>query len=63
MIVHPEYQKKGIGSKILTLLTDKCKESGIKWVQLSCARGKIDFYKKFDFLERPIDGPGMYKFI
>lgn len=33
MIVHPEYQKKGIGSEILDLLTDKCKESGIKWVQ------------------------------
>jgi len=30
---------------------------------LSCARGKIDFYKKFGFLERPIDGPGMHKFI
>jgi GNAT superfamily N-acetyltransferase len=63
MIVHPEYQKRGIGSEILNLLTDKCKESGIKWVQLSCARGKIDFYKKFGFKERPVDGPGMHKFI
>ncbi|KHF38204.1 GNAT family N-acetyltransferase [Halalkalibacter okhensis] len=63
MIVHPEYQKRGIGSEILNLLTDKCKASGIKWVQLSCARGKVDFYKKFGFQKRPADGPGMHTFI
>lgn len=63
MIVHPCYQKKGIGSKVLNLLVEKCKASGIKWVQLSCAKGKIDFYKKLGFQERPIDGPGMQKFI
>ncbi|GAE27798.1 acetyltransferase [Halalkalibacter wakoensis JCM 9140] len=63
MIVHPDYQNRGIGSKILTLLTEKCQESGINWIQLSCAKGKVDFYKKFDFQERPVDGPGMYKFM
>jgi len=63
MIVHPEFQNKGIGSKVLNLLIEKCKLSGIKWVQLSCAKGKKDFYKKLGFQERPIDGPGMQKFI
>lgn len=63
MIVHPDYQKRGIGSKVMNLLTEKCKECGIKWIQLSCAKGKVNFYKKLGFQERPVDGPGMQKFI
>lgn len=63
MIVHPDYQKRGIGRNVLNLLLEKCKASGIKWVQLSCAKGKTDFYKKLGFQERPVDGPGMQKFI
>ena len=63
LIVHPDYQQRGIGSNVLNLLIEKCKESGMKWIQLSCAKGKIDFYKKLGFHERPDDGPGMEKFI
>ncbi len=63
MIVHPDYQKQGIGSKVLNLLMEKCESGGIKWVQLSSAKGKTGFYKKFGFEERPVDGPGMQKFI
>jgi predicted GNAT family N-acyltransferase len=63
MIVHPDFQKQGIGSKIMDTLIEKCKSSGIKWIQLTSAKGKQEFYKKFDFQERPIDAPGMQKFI
>lgn len=63
LIVHSDYQKRGIGSEILKRLIDICKENGIKWIQLSCARGKMDFYKKYGFQERPADGPGMQKFL
>ncbi|SHM46018.1 GNAT family N-acetyltransferase [Gracilibacillus kekensis] len=63
MIVHPSYQGKGIGSKIMSLLIEKCTSSGIKWIQLSCAKGKKDFYKRFDYKERSPDAPGMQKFI
>jgi GNAT superfamily N-acetyltransferase len=63
MIVHPDYQKRGIGRKVLNLLIEQCKASGIKWIQLSCAKGKKDFYKKLGFQERPVDGPGMQMFI
>ncbi|WP_231735331.1 GNAT family N-acetyltransferase [Gracilibacillus massiliensis] len=63
MIVHPIYQGKGIGSKIMSLLIEKCTSRGIKWIQLSCAKGKKDFYKRFDFKERLPDAPGMQKFI
>lgn len=63
MIVHPAYQKNGIGSQILTILIEKCQTEGMKWVQLTSAQGKMDFYKKFGFEERPADGPGMQKFL
>ena len=59
MIVHPDYQNRGIGRNVMNRLIEKCKDSGIKWIQLSCARGKVDFYKKLGFEERPVDGPGM----
>lgn len=63
LIVHPNYQGKGIGSEVLKRLIDQCKENGMKWIQLTCAQGKVEFYKKFGFEERPTDGPGMQKFI
>lgn len=63
LIVHPDYQKRNIGSEILNLLTEKCKSSGIKWIQLTCAEGKADFYKKYGFQARPAEAPGMQKFI
>ena len=59
MIVHPEYQNKGIGSAILERLVRKCQEHRIRDVQLFCARGKQPFYEKHGFLPRPLDAPGM----
>jgi GNAT superfamily N-acetyltransferase len=59
MIVLPEYQGKGIGTTILKELLTRCKEQGIKDVQLFCARGKRTFYEKNGFEARPEDAPGM----
>ncbi len=59
LIVLPAYRKKGIGSKILTLLVERCKAFHICDIQLFCAKGKVDFYKKHGFDERPADAPGM----
>lgn len=59
LMVHPDYQNKGMGQAILNQLLEKCKASGIRWVQLSSARNKQNFYKKFGFQERPADAPGM----
>ncbi|KYG29389.1 GNAT family N-acetyltransferase [Alkalihalobacillus trypoxylicola] len=61
MIVHPDYQSKGIGSHILEQLLQKCKSSNIKWIQLSSAKGKAPFYEKFGFTKRSSDAPGMYR--
>ncbi|UCZ52785.1 GNAT family N-acetyltransferase [Bacillus shivajii] len=63
MIVHPSYHGQGIGKEVMTRLLNKCESSGIKWVQLTCAHGKSGFYKKFRFEERPLEGPGMQKYL
>ena len=59
MIVLPAYQGQGIGGEILDRLVDKCLQSGIRDIQLFCARGKRDFYEKRGFMARPDDAPGM----
>ena len=59
MIVCPEYQKKGVGSKILNMLMKKCLDNKIMDIQLFCAKGKRNFYEKHGFASRSIDCPGM----
>lgn len=63
VIVHPLYQKQGLGKRIVENLLDKCREENIKWVQLFSAKGKQDFYKKIGFKERNIEAPGMSIFL
>jgi len=59
LIVLPSYQHRGIGRDILNRLVDRCRSDGIRDVQLFCARGKADFYRRCGFVERPADAPGM----
>ncbi len=59
MIVYPEYQRKGIGAKILEMLVQKCLSDNIRDIQLFCAKGKRAFYEKHGFTARPDDAPGM----
>ena len=59
LIVLPEYQGQGIGGKILEKLVKKCKESGVRDIQLFCAAGKREFYEKRGFVVRSEDTPGM----
>jgi len=63
MIVMPEYQGKGLSKKIMNELLDHCKNNGIRWVQLACAKGKKGFYEKFGFQQRVVDAPGMNLFL
>jgi GNAT superfamily N-acetyltransferase len=60
MIVLPEYQGRGIGGQILEKLIQKCREAGIRDIQLFCARGKRGFYENYGFRARPVDAPGMH---
>lgn len=59
MVVLPEYQRQGIGSRILEMLVTRCQEQGIRRIELLSARGKRHFYEKHGFVARPEDGPGM----
>jgi len=59
MIILPTYQGCGIGRIILKKIVDKCLNAGINDIQLFCAQGKKEFYKKQGFRERPADAPGM----
>jgi len=59
LIVLPEFQGQGIGGKILEKLVERCKELGVRDIQLFCARGKREFYEKRGFAARPADAPGM----
>lgn len=59
LIVHPDYQGKGVGREIQTQLINKCKKHNIRDIQLFCAKGKKEFYEKFNFVSRPDDAPGM----
>jgi len=59
LIVHPDYQGKGIGTQILQRLVQWCNELHIRDIQLFCARGKRSFYELNGFVARPEDAPGM----
>jgi len=59
LIVAPEYQGKGVGAEILGRLVARCKEDGIRDIQLFAAKGKREFYEHRGFRARMEDAPGM----
>lgn len=69
LIVIPEYQGQGIGEQLIESLIDYVKEIQMPGTQimldLMCAAGREDFYKKYGFIARPTDklGPGMIRYI
>lgn len=69
LVVRPEYQKDGVGRMIIERLIRYVKETKLPETEimlcLMCAKGREEFYKKFDFIARPTDalGPGMIQYI
>ena len=59
MIVHTDYQGRGIGATVLDKLVKKCLESKIRDIQLFAAEDKYGFYEKYNFEKRPENAPGM----
>lgn len=53
VVVHPDYQKKGIGRRLINELLDFIKSNGISgteiFVELCAMPDKIPFYEKFGF--------------
>jgi ribosomal protein S18 acetylase RimI-like enzyme len=59
LIIHPDYQNMGLGSRLLDRLICRCKDNKIRDIQLFAAKDKYEFYEKFGFEKRPINAPGM----
>ncbi len=59
MTVHPDYQGRGIGARILQMLIEWCHSGNIRDIQLFCADGKRAFYEKNGFVARLESAPGM----
>ncbi len=69
LIVAPDYQRMGIGSKVLNALITYVKELKMENSQmmlcLMCAKGREGFYEQHGFCGRPTDtlGPGMIQYL
>lgn len=69
LVVHPDYQKTGVGRVIMERLirfVTELKEKDTEMMMcLMCAKGREHFYEKFGFIGRPTDdlGPGMIQYI
>ncbi len=59
LIIHPDYQGKGLGRRLLDRLVQKCKDNKIRDIQLFAASDKSGFYEKSGFETRPPNAPGM----
>jgi predicted GNAT family N-acyltransferase len=59
VIVLPEYRGQSTGTAIMQRLLSRCTSSGIRDIKLFAAKGKTDFYRRFGFVERDADAPGM----
>lgn len=69
VIVHPDFQGRGIGKEMLSQLMNFVKNGYVKkgettMVSLLSAKGKEPFYEKLGFMKRPNDerGAGMSLF-
>lgn len=69
LIVRPEYQHSGVGRMIIERLIEYVKSTKLEDTEimlcLMCAKGREEFYRKFNFIARPTDnlGPGMIQYI
>ena len=69
VIVRPEYQGQGLGREVMTCIMDEIRgylKPGYRiMISLMAAKGKEEFYKKFDFIGRPneMTGDGMFQWI
>ena len=59
VIVDPDYQQQGFGTRILDMLVKKCLEANIHDIQLFSAPEKQSFYERRNFVVRPSNAPGM----
>ena len=49
VMVLPEYQGKGIGTKLMKATLDYCKKDGFMKIFLTAAKGREKYYRRFGF--------------
>ena len=49
IVILPEYRNQGIGKKLIELLLEKCKSSGISWIGLIAEPDQDIFYNPIGF--------------
>jgi len=59
MIVSPEHQGRGTGTRIMEALVSRCEEAGLRVLWLFAANGKAPFYERGGFEAGPPGAPGM----
>jgi len=59
VMVTPNWQGIGVGSKIIRKLVSKCDQWDIPSIHLFAAKGSENFYKHLGFVCRPFDSPVM----
>ncbi len=64
VIVLPEFQRKGLGKKIMNSIMNYLEENAdpTAFVGLMAAKGFWKFYEDYGFKKRPSDAPGMFKY-
>jgi ribosomal protein S18 acetylase RimI-like enzyme len=62
IIVHPDYQGRGIGRMIMDSIMAFLRENAQEncFIGLMAAKGVIGFHEKYGFTVRPSDRPGMF---
>lgn len=65
IVVHPEYQKNGIGKKIMNTLVEYLNGNAPDkaFIGLFASQGKTSFYEKYDFKDYSPNMTGMFAVI
>jgi len=69
VIVRPERQGEGLGREVteraIAAFQKRIPALWLVKIVLVASKGKEDFYRKFDFIDRPndLDGAGMYRWV
>ncbi|GCC11018.1 acetyltransferase (GNAT) family protein [archaeon] len=63
VIVLPEFQKKGVGKRIMDAIMEYLKTQAQRgaFIGLMAAKGVSKFYERYGFKKRPLSGPGMFR--
>lgn len=69
LVICPDAQHMGIGGRILSMLIEYAESIRLEGTEmmldLMCAKGREEFYKRYGFIARPTNqlGPGMIQYL